>query len=72
MAGQSIPVRDSSNKEGALMNVFQKRNTGATDEGVGDWFECGLLPAFKVTWEIDVKLVGQDLKEHCQVISPSP
>ena len=28
--------------------------------------------AFKVAWEVNIDLAGQDLIEHCQVVFPSP
>ena len=28
--------------------------------------------AFKVAWEVNVDLAGQDLVEHCEVVCPSP
>ena len=40
--------------------------------------EAGLSKArlvavfFKVAWEVNIDLTGQDLIEHCQVICPSP
>ena len=28
--------------------------------------------AFKIAWEVNIDLAGQDLIQHCQVACPSP
>ena len=67
-------MRDGSDKERVLMSINTREILTELVRVMeaGSSKACLVAVAFKVAWEINVDLAGQDLVEHCQVVCPSP
>ena len=64
---KSVTVRDSFNKERVLMSINTREIptelVGVTEAGLS---KVPLIAiAFKLAWEVNVDLAGQDPVEHC-------